>query len=217
MIVTACSGSLFASPALAALLDLDRRQALQCMVLSTLVMPLSLFVFLSVFHGGKVQIDLQVYALRILIYLLLPFVDLRGLSDRCPPALVACDAAQSRRVAQWGVVVRAAGVRHRHDGCASPSSSETHPQQVLFLFLLAATSAQDAARSRRSSCTASALPAPSRGDRRRLPQCRPRLSHWSARWSATELEVYVGVSHAADVHCAGIRCRLTLRPKASVA
>ncbi|NJM28771.1 MAG: hypothetical protein HC855_00315 [Rhizobiales bacterium] len=48
MAVTACAGSLFASPVLADLLGLNRGRALQCMVLSTFIMPFSYFVFLDV-------------------------------------------------------------------------------------------------------------------------------------------------------------------------
>ncbi len=74
LVVTACSGALFASPALAALLDLDRRQSLQCMVLTTLMMPVSMYCFLSLFHGSNVLMDLKVYLFRIVVYLLIPTV-----------------------------------------------------------------------------------------------------------------------------------------------
>lgn len=74
LIVTTCSGALFAAPALAALLDLDRREALQCMVLTTLSMPVSMFVFLTVVVGGHIQLDLWTYGIRVLIFLALPFL-----------------------------------------------------------------------------------------------------------------------------------------------
>lgn len=73
LIVTACSGSLFSSPALAEILGLDRERALQAMVLSTLFMPISLFLFLSVLFGAQAQMDLSAYGLRTVIFLFLPF------------------------------------------------------------------------------------------------------------------------------------------------
>ena len=76
LIVTACSGALFASPALAALLELDQRQSLQCMVLSTLAMPVSLYLFLcaSSYEGAAISLDIEVYFIRILIYLAIPAI-----------------------------------------------------------------------------------------------------------------------------------------------
>jgi BASS family bile acid:Na+ symporter len=73
MIVTACAGSLFAAPALAELLGLDRRRALQCMVLSTLIMPASLYAFLSTFLGVNVEMNFQEYSKRALLFLIIPF------------------------------------------------------------------------------------------------------------------------------------------------
>lgn len=73
MIVTACSGSLFSSPALAEILQLDRQRALQAMVLSTLFMPVSLYLFLSAFLGIQANLDFQAYLLRTLVFLAVPF------------------------------------------------------------------------------------------------------------------------------------------------
>ena len=56
MAVTACAGSLFASPALADLLGLNQRKALQCMVLSTFIMPVSYFLFMTVIMHLEVDI-----------------------------------------------------------------------------------------------------------------------------------------------------------------
>ena len=72
MIVTASAGSLFASPMLAGLLDLNRRRALQAMILSTLVMPVSLYAFLTVLHGTHAELDLFEYLRRATIYLAIP-------------------------------------------------------------------------------------------------------------------------------------------------
>ncbi len=106
LVVTACSGALFASPALAALLDLDQRQSLQCMVLSTLIMPISLYAFLwiSSYEGGEIALDIEVYGARILIYLMIPGILFgvyrtieRRMSDRA--------RQHSRGISRWAVVV----------------------------------------------------------------------------------------------------------------
>ena len=104
--VTACSGALFASPALAALLELDQRQSLQCMVLSTLVMPVSLYFFLCVdsMQGAAINMDIQVYATRILIFLAVPavlFAGYRRIDKRMTPPV----RLYAEGVARWAVVV----------------------------------------------------------------------------------------------------------------
>lgn len=104
LVVTACSGALFASPALAALLDLDRRQSLQCMVLSTLLMPLTMYCFLSLFHGTNIMMDLKLYLQRIFIYLVIPagmFLAYRWLAQRLPKEGIEKFEAVSR----WAVVL----------------------------------------------------------------------------------------------------------------
>jgi BASS family bile acid:Na+ symporter len=71
--VTACAGSLFASPAFADLLGLNRRKALQCMVLSTFVMPLSYTLFLTVIHGNSFHLEFFAFARACALFLVLPF------------------------------------------------------------------------------------------------------------------------------------------------
>lgn len=72
MAVTACAGSLFASPALADLLGLNQRKALQCMVLSTFVMPCSYFLFFSLVLHSAVEIEIGGFVGRTGLFLLLP-------------------------------------------------------------------------------------------------------------------------------------------------
>ena len=134
MIVTACSGALFASPALAALLDLDRRQALQCMVLSTLAMPISMYVFLAAVQGGDVLIDIRVYAARILIYLLLPFA-IFALYRLVTPKISQAVTARVESVSKWGVVLSLSVFGIGMMQCVA-DRLDTHPQQVFFYFLL---------------------------------------------------------------------------------
>lgn len=74
MTVTIASGALFASPALAELLHLNRERALQCMVLSTLLTPLSLFLFLNLYRDAGTHIHLEVYVQRIAVFLIVPFL-----------------------------------------------------------------------------------------------------------------------------------------------
>ncbi len=72
LIVTASAGSLFASPTFAELLKLDRRKALQCMILSTFSMPISYFVFFELILHTHIYIDLPNFALRCSTFLILP-------------------------------------------------------------------------------------------------------------------------------------------------
>jgi BASS family bile acid:Na+ symporter len=73
MAVTACAGSLFASPAFADLLGLNRRKALQSMVLSTFVMPFSYGIFLTVVHGDDFHLEIGAFARACAVFLILPF------------------------------------------------------------------------------------------------------------------------------------------------
>lgn len=72
MAVTACAGSLFASPALANLLGLNQRKALQCMVLSTFIMPFSYFVFLTLVLHSQLEIEISDFVGRTGLFLMLP-------------------------------------------------------------------------------------------------------------------------------------------------
>ena len=136
LIVTACSGALFASPALAALLELDQGRSLQCMVLSTLAMPVSLYVFLSLhsLQGSVLDMDLEVYVLRIVIYLGLPAVLFIGyrLIDR---HMTQAARTSAEWVARWAVVVSLAvfGI-----GMMKTVSERlvTDPTQVAFFLVL---------------------------------------------------------------------------------
>lgn len=104
LVVTTCSGALFASPALAALLDLDRRQSLQCMVVTTLSMPVSMYCFLTILHGFNFTMDLQVYLFRIFIFLAVPalvFIAYRWIALKLRNEV----RFAVENVAQWAVVV----------------------------------------------------------------------------------------------------------------
>ena len=72
MAVTACAGSLFASPALADLLGLNQRKALQCMVLSTFIMPFSYFIFITMILHSEVDIQIANFIGRSGVFLITP-------------------------------------------------------------------------------------------------------------------------------------------------
>ena len=104
MVVTIASGALFASPALAELLHLNRERALQCMVLSTLLTPLSLFTFLNIYRDAGTHIQLEIYVQRVSVYLIVPFllftayrILVKDLSERV--------VARVSDISRWGVIL----------------------------------------------------------------------------------------------------------------
>lgn len=135
MIVSACAGSLFASPMLAELLGLDRRHAVQCMVVSTIVMPASLWVCLSAFHGMNVPLNLADYAARVALFLGLPFaafIVYGQVVTRIPSRA----SAVIETAARWGSVlaltVFGLGMMHSVGGLLADN-----PTKAIFLLSLA--------------------------------------------------------------------------------
>ncbi len=74
MLATITASSVFAGPALVAMLGLDKAQATRCMVISTLAMPISLLVFGAAM--GIVSWDLSIshYIQQINFFLVLPMI-----------------------------------------------------------------------------------------------------------------------------------------------
>ncbi|MDX2156631.1 MAG: hypothetical protein SFW09_08980 [Hyphomicrobiaceae bacterium] len=135
MIVTACSGSLFSSPALAEILGLDRQRALQAMVLSTLFMPVSLFLFLSVFNGAQASLDIGAFAFRTLVFLVVPFT----LMAAWRPMASSMSESLNHRIgfaARWSTIV---ALLIFGTGLMSAVSDklDSDPAKVLFLLSLA--------------------------------------------------------------------------------
>lgn len=135
LIVTACSGSLFSSPALAEILGLDRERALQAMVLSTLFMPLSLFLFLSAFIGTHARLDLAAYGLRTFVFLVVPFAMLALYR----PLARSLGETATRRIglgSRWATIV---ALLVFGTGLMSAVSDklDVNPTKVVFLFALA--------------------------------------------------------------------------------
>ena len=74
VLLSACSGAVFASPALADLFGLDRNQAALIMILSTMLMPVSLCVFVGPLIGLDSLYAFEVFGLRVIIFLVLPLL-----------------------------------------------------------------------------------------------------------------------------------------------
>lgn len=132
MIVTACSGSLFSSPALAEILLLDRRRALQAMVLSTLFMPVSLYLFLSAFLGVQAQLDFSAYLLRTLVFLVVPF----ALMVAWRPVAMKMSEATSVKVgfaSRWATII---ALLVFGTGLMSAVSDKLEGEATKLLFLL---------------------------------------------------------------------------------
>lgn len=72
MITTASAGSLFASPTFAELLQVNKQRALQCMILSTFMMPVSYFVFFTLVLQSDIDVNIHSYLRRCIIFLVLP-------------------------------------------------------------------------------------------------------------------------------------------------
>ncbi len=137
MIVTACAGALFAAPMLAGLLDLNRQRALQSMILSTLCMPASLYLFLSLHHGAHVQLDLNEYIHRAFIFLGTPVVIL--FAYRFASRLISDQVARTvEETSYWGsifaLLIFGMGITH-------PVAEQLYSNTSLVVFYLLIVSA----------------------------------------------------------------------------
>lgn len=136
LVVTACGGSLFASPALAQLLGLDRKQALQCMLLSTLATPISLFAYLSILRGdGAVSLNIAEYLHRTFVFLVCPllaFAVARLLWSRVPKAVSTGLEDGARLATVLALIVFGIGMMY-----PVSKALKVNPQQVVFFLFLA--------------------------------------------------------------------------------
>ncbi len=73
-LVALCTSSITATTALAKIFSLNDAMALSVCILGTLIMPAPLYIMLTYFAGLEVTIDLTVYASRIVIFILVPFL-----------------------------------------------------------------------------------------------------------------------------------------------
>jgi hypothetical protein len=100
MITTASAGSLFASPTFAELLQVNKQKALQCMVLSTFLMPISYFIFFTLVLHADVEIEVWSFVHRCMIFLVLPlgvFLIYMGIASELPARVVNTVETFSRR------------------------------------------------------------------------------------------------------------------------
>lgn len=74
VLLSACSGAVFATPTLAGLFDLDRDRAARIMILSTLLMPISVCVFVGPFVGLDNGAAFRTFGFRVLLFLVVPAV-----------------------------------------------------------------------------------------------------------------------------------------------
>ena len=113
LVITASAGSLFASPTFAELLQVNKQRALQCMVLSTFLMPLSYFVFFTVVLHTKVNLDFADYVDRCLTFLIMPlgiFLIYMGISTSLRPKVADIIESVSRRSTIIALIVFGIGV-----------------------------------------------------------------------------------------------------------
>jgi predicted Na+-dependent transporter len=101
MVTTASAGSLFASPTFAELLQVNKQKALQCMVLSTFLMPASYFIFFTVVLHAEVWLDVWTFLTRCTYFLVLPlalFLIYFGVASDLPTAITERVEGTSRRL-----------------------------------------------------------------------------------------------------------------------
>ncbi|MEM7302715.1 MAG: hypothetical protein AAF468_16685 [Pseudomonadota bacterium] len=102
--VTVTAGTLFASPTIVQLLNLDSKVAVQSVIMSTIAAPVAIYVFVAPLLSGAGKLDLIVYLERVGLFLVLPlilFFFLRNLISRQSDARKEQISSYSR----WGAVV----------------------------------------------------------------------------------------------------------------
>lgn len=113
MITTASAGSLFASPTFAELLQVNKQKALQCMVLSTFLMPVSYFIFFTMVLDAHVDLDVLAFVNRCMIFLVMPlglFLVYMGVASNMPVKLVDSVEGFSRRATILALMVFGTGI-----------------------------------------------------------------------------------------------------------
>ncbi len=113
MVTTASAGSLFASPTFAELLQVNKQRALQCMILSTFLMPISYFIFFTLVMHSSVNIDVMSFLNRCVIFLGLPlglFLVYMGFARAFPEKLVMTFESASRRLTILALIVFGLGI-----------------------------------------------------------------------------------------------------------
>lgn len=133
VLLSACSGAVFATPTLAGLFALDRAQAARIMVLSTVLMPISICVFVGPLVGLDNAEAFRVFGMRVLVFLVVPavlilayrFFEVRGLQS-----LSATVDRQAPRVGMLALTVFAIAIMA---GVAQSFASDPGTMVSLFL------------------------------------------------------------------------------------
>jgi hypothetical protein len=113
MVTTASAGSLFASPTFAELLQVNKQKALQCMILSTFLMPVSYFLFFTVVLQSEVNIDIGNFINRCVTFLVFPlgiFLVYMGYARCLPKRLADGIEYNARRITIITLVIFGVGI-----------------------------------------------------------------------------------------------------------
>jgi hypothetical protein len=113
MVTTASAGSLFASPTFAELLQVNKKRALQCMVLSTFLMPFSYFIFFTLVLHSHNEIDVMTFVYRCMIFLVVPlgfFLVYMGVVHSFDQGVIEKVEAFSRRATIGALMVFGLGI-----------------------------------------------------------------------------------------------------------
>ena len=139
VLLSACSGAVFATPTLAGLFDLDRDRAARIMILSTLLMPISVCVFVGPFVGLDNGAAFRTFGFRVLVFLVAPalLVLLVHLLERLRRADRPAAPSFDRGAARVGALALGVFAIAIMDGVAQRVASE--PWYVLSLFAGALT------------------------------------------------------------------------------
>jgi hypothetical protein len=113
LVTTSSAGSLFASPTFAELLQVNKQKALQCMVLSTFLMPVSYFLFFTLVLHANVEIEVLQFIQQCMIFLVLPlgiFLIYMGIACSIPKRVAESIEGISRRSTIFTLMVFGIGI-----------------------------------------------------------------------------------------------------------
>ena len=139
VLISACSGAVFATPTLAGLFDLDRERAARIMILSTLLMPVSLCVFVGPLVGLDNVEAFSTFGQRVLVFLVLPALlvwTFRGV-ERATKASRKTALTIDRHASRLGMVGLAVFAVSIMDGVAEGAASDPGMMFALFMGALA--------------------------------------------------------------------------------
>ena len=104
LLLTATAGSVFASPALVSMIGLDRQIATRSMILSTLLTPVSVFLFAEINGILTFDVSLELFALHIGHFIIVP-VTISVLFWEMKPDLGARARERIDSVMHWGSTI----------------------------------------------------------------------------------------------------------------